>query len=82
MLRAEYPNLPIICRSRDVADAVLMEQYGAHYAVPELFEGSLQLGASLLRVLGIPEHEIRAVTQSHREEAYEAYDPQRVTKPA
>ncbi len=82
LLRRNYPTIPIICRARDVEDAVSIEEAGAHYAVPELFEGSLQLGASLLRVLEIPDREIHEVIQRYRDEAYKLYDPQQCTRPA
>jgi CPA2 family monovalent cation:H+ antiporter-2 len=47
------PALPVLARARDVAHAERLVRAGATMATPEIVEGSLQLGAAVLRQLGV-----------------------------
>ncbi len=49
-----WPDLPVLVRARDVAEADRLKAIGAVVAVPEAVEGSLRLGAALLTLLGSP----------------------------
>ncbi len=69
-LRKDYPYLPIIVRVNDLRQAKDIKEIGANVAVPEIFEGSLQIAGALLRELGVPEHEIQRVTTVFRKEDY------------
>ena len=63
-LRAAAPNTPIVARARDVGHSAILEAGGASETVPEILEGSLQVGGSVLRALNRPieavEDEVRA----------------------
>jgi len=52
VLRRLLPELPILVRARDIAQCEQLALAGATDVVPEVVEGSLQLGGSLLRQLG------------------------------
>jgi CPA2 family monovalent cation:H+ antiporter-2 len=52
-IRASYPDLTIVARSRDAAHAAELYRAGATDAVPETLESSLQLSEALLVDLGI-----------------------------
>ncbi len=61
-----YPRLLLIARARDPDDARLMLESGAHAAVPETLEGSLQLGASLLASRAMSPDDINALVAACR----------------
>ena len=69
-LAATNPDLSILARTRDLEKFSQMEDAGAHVTVSELFEGSLQLGGALLRILGVPDHEIMRVIEIFRARNY------------
>jgi K+:H+ antiporter len=52
VLRRLLPELPILARAHDIAQCEQLALAGATDVVPEVVEGSLQLGSSLLRQLG------------------------------
>ncbi len=69
-LRADYPDLPIYARARDIGHAAALRAAGAMVAVPEAIEGSLQLGASLLEGLGQEAGEVESLLLRLRAEGY------------
>jgi CPA2 family monovalent cation:H+ antiporter-2 len=52
-LRKAYPDLTIIVRARDLANATALYRAGASLAVPETLESSLQLSEAVLVDLGV-----------------------------
>lgn len=53
-IRAEYPELPVLARSRDEGHAADLREAGASVVVPETLEGALQLSGAVLAALGLP----------------------------
>ena len=67
--RDNFPQLKILARAWDRRDAYDLSARGAHYVEREMFEGSLSLGRSALRALGMRAH------RAHRVAAlFRAYD--------
>jgi CPA2 family monovalent cation:H+ antiporter-2 len=52
-LRAAFPDIPIIARARDTAQAAMLYKAGASQAVPEAVEASLQMGEAALVDIGV-----------------------------
>lgn len=69
-LRRLDPDLPIVARARDPEQCDLLIRAGATRVVPELLEGSLQMGAALLGLVGEPQQAIDAALDSYRRETY------------
>ncbi|MCB1502630.1 MAG: cation:proton antiporter [Bauldia sp.] len=68
-IRAAWPSATVLARARDAAHARHLHSLGVDVAVPETLEGSLQLGAAVLRSTGLPEDAAHArVEQLRREE--------------
>ncbi|MFA7587039.1 MAG: cation:proton antiporter, partial [Novosphingobium sp.] len=67
-LRLQYPDLPIICRARDVSHAAALYRAGATLAVPETLESSLQLSEAVLVDLGVPMGLVLASIHEKRDE--------------
>jgi len=63
-------KLPILVRALDVAQCERLLRAGATAAVPEIVEGSLQLGGVLLRQLGESADEVTQVLDQFRRETY------------
>lgn len=59
-IRHDWPNLPILVRSRDAEHAQELLRLGANTVVPETFEASLQLSAQVLCALGYPRDDANA----------------------
>lgn len=68
--RRVAPETPVLARARDIAQAEALGQAGATAAVPEIVEGSLQLGAAVLRQVGASRDEIDQVLAEFRRELY------------
>lgn len=62
--------MPIIARGRDVAECEALVGAGATAAVPEIVEGSLQLGGVLLRQLGQSPEGVNQLLEQFRQETY------------
>jgi K+:H+ antiporter len=75
MLRALRPELPVLARARDVDQAEALAAAGATSVVPELVEGSLQLGELLLRRVGIGREEAEQVLEEFRDRTYARLSP-------
>lgn len=54
-LRSACPHVPVVARSRDEDHARELLEAGATVVVPEAVEAGLQLTASALQALGVPE---------------------------
>ncbi len=67
-----WPELPVLARARDVAEADALKARGVVAAVPEAVEGSLRLGASLLAFLGSPEEAVDEQLAVLRHDDYRA----------
>lgn len=53
-IREEFPELPILVRSRDDSVLEQLQELGATEVVPETLEGSLMLASHLLYLLDVP----------------------------
>ncbi len=71
-VRKTAPSLPIFARARDPAHAQRLLADGATVVVPEALEASLQLAASVLSGLGLPELDIAALIGQERTHAMRA----------
>jgi CPA2 family monovalent cation:H+ antiporter-2 len=69
-IKQAHPELPVIARARDKSYAERLQKFGADIVVPETFEGSLQLGAALLRKVGTSEGEVLRLVEKFRAERY------------
>jgi CPA2 family monovalent cation:H+ antiporter-2 len=67
-LRAAFPQLPIIARARDTAQAASLYRAGASQAVPEAVEASLQIAEAALVDLGVPMGPVIASIHEKRDE--------------
>ncbi|MBV1887041.1 MAG: cation:proton antiporter [Parvibaculaceae bacterium] len=65
--RANWADLPIYARARDVDHARRLAQLGADHAVPENLEASLQLADEVLTHLGIPTDAVRRLLAEKRD---------------
>ncbi len=63
-------DLPIIARAKNFEQIHKLESAGANRAVSEMFETSLQMGAALLRSIGITDFEITRILDIFRDEDY------------
>lgn len=69
-IRAEMPKLPVLVRARDTAHSRELLRAGATQVVPELVEGSLQLGENALRLMGVREEETARLLAGLRRDSY------------
>jgi CPA2 family monovalent cation:H+ antiporter-2 len=70
VLRRLRTSMPIIARAQDIAECERLVRAGATAAVPEIVEGSLQLGGVLLRQLGEPPERVNQLLEEFRQETY------------
>ena len=70
VLRHLMPEIPILARARDVRQCEKLAVAGATRVVPEMVEGSLQLGGVLLRTLGESPDEVNESLDQFRRETY------------
>ncbi len=71
-VRKRWPELPVLARARDVAEADALKALGVIAAVPEAVEGSLRLGATLLGLLGSSEEAVEELLAVLRHDDYRA----------
>ena len=69
-MRQVRPEIPILARARDLTECERLSAAGATSVVPELVEGSLQLGAVLLGTLGESAEEVTELLERFRRETY------------
>lgn len=74
-LRHGHPKIAIVARGRDLADLERLEGAGATAVVPEALEGSLQLGATVLRLTGRPDQEVKETLDQFRKNDYGKLKP-------
>ena len=67
-LRSAFPDVPIIARARDTAQAATLYKAGASQAVPEAVEASLQIAEAALVDLGVPMGPVIASIHQKRDE--------------
>lgn len=67
-LRKTFPDMPIIARARDTANAARLYKAGATDAVPETLESSLQLSEATLVDLGVAMGPVIASIHEKRDE--------------
>jgi monovalent cation:H+ antiporter-2, CPA2 family len=67
-LRAAFPDIPIIARARDTAQAAALYRAGASQAVPEAVEASLQIAEAALVDLGVAMGPVIASIHEKRDE--------------
>jgi CPA2 family monovalent cation:H+ antiporter-2 len=70
-LRAAFPDMPIIARARDTAQAATLYKAGASQAVPEAVEASLQIAEAALVDLGVAMGPVIASIHAKRDELRE-----------
>ena len=70
VLRRLRTSMPILARAHDVAECERLVRAGATAAVPEIVEGSLQLGGVLLRQLGESPERVNQLLEQFRQETY------------
>ncbi|MCL4748160.1 MAG: NAD-binding protein, partial [Burkholderiaceae bacterium] len=70
VLRSSCPHVPVIARARDLESSAQLIDAGATHAYPEAIEASLRLGATALRMLSIPTHDIDSMLQDVRDWDY------------
>jgi len=73
-LRDNFKNVPLLVRARDQRHAASLVVDGAHAVVPDTAESSLQLGALLMKALGVSPDETTRVLTNFRRENYAALD--------
>lgn len=69
-IRTERDDIPIMVRARDTGQCGPLAAAGATGVIPELVEGSLQLGGRMLLALGEPRDEVEAALADLRENSY------------
>lgn len=69
-IRAADHDVPVIVRARDTRASGVLMAAGATAVVPELVEGSLQLGGRLLVALGEAEDAVEAALDEMRKDSY------------
>jgi len=75
LTRGLLPEIPILARARDLAQCDGLLAAGATQVVPELVEGSLQLGETVLRSVGASEESVERTLASFRERTYARLGP-------
>lgn len=76
-IRRDWPNLPVVVRSRDTTQANELLRAGATKVVPETLEASLQLSGHVLCALGFPREEANACIELVRMHDYGEVEPNR-----
>ncbi len=67
LAREHFPNLQLVARARDVTHWHELRDRGVVLVQRELFESSLQSGASVLELLGQPAEQVATTVQRFRE---------------
>ncbi|MGB0749682.1 MAG: monovalent cation:proton antiporter-2 (CPA2) family protein [Magnetospiraceae bacterium] len=65
-VRRTYPHVTIIARAFDVHHLYLLRKAGAHVAVREMFEGSLEVGSEVLRALNLHPFQVHKMVRNFR----------------
>jgi CPA2 family monovalent cation:H+ antiporter-2 len=67
-VRAEWPDLRILARARDVRHAAQLMDQGATEVIQETLEAGLQLSGRVLSLVGTPEEVAHRRTEAQREQ--------------
>ncbi len=67
LAREHFPNLQLVARARDVTHWHELRERGVQFVQRELFESSLQSGASVLALLGHPPEQVASTVQRFKE---------------
>jgi CPA2 family monovalent cation:H+ antiporter-2 len=70
VISLHFPNIKIIVRSPNLADANNLYKAGADIIIPENYENGLQISGAALRILGISEYEIARIKGQFRSGNY------------
>lgn len=73
-IREHDADLPVLVRAHDTEQSARMTEAGATWVVPELVEGSLQIGGRLLQELGQPAERIEEILEQLRADGYRELD--------
>jgi monovalent cation:proton antiporter-2 (CPA2) family protein len=73
-VRRHYPQVKILARAYDVKHLYLLKRAGVHLAVREVFDGSLAVGAEVLKTLGQHPYRVERMTQAFRRHEAEGLD--------
>ncbi len=80
-IRRHYPQIKILARAFDVNHLYLLNKAGVDIAVREMFDGSLELGKSALKAVGLHPFKVEKMSQAFRkhdesglESLYELWD--------
>ncbi len=68
-IRQMRPDVAIYARARDILHALELVDAGATHAVPEAFEGSIELAQRVLERLGLPDDAVDSTIDEVRREA-------------
>ena len=66
IISREYPQLPIVVRSKDLSNTAELYGVGASIIVPETYETGLQLGGAVLKSIGVSEFEVSRIKNQFR----------------
>ena len=70
VVRQHAPQVPVLVRTRDAHDMVLLKQAGAHEVIPDAFEVSLSLATHTFSLLGMEEEKISQLVLNLRHTQY------------
>lgn len=70
-VRKDYPDLPVLIRTRDDTHLDKLQAAGATEVVPETLEASLMMAAHVMTILGVPVRRILKDIQDVREHRYD-----------
>jgi CPA2 family monovalent cation:H+ antiporter-2 len=70
LVHKHAPTVPVLVRTRDEHDMVLLKQAGAHEVIPDAFEVSLSLATHTLAILGVPDEKINQLVFIQRHTQY------------
>ena len=80
-VKKHYPHVRVLARAYDVRHLYLLKKAGVDLAVKELFDGSLELGAEALKMLGFHPFKVEKMARAFRnhddegvEKLYELWD--------
>ncbi|MEK6747136.1 MAG: cation:proton antiporter [Pseudomonadota bacterium] len=78
-LRAEFPLLPVIVRSKDAKDSDILYDMGAQHVVAETLESSLRIAQLLMEFLDGKPEEVKQIIQKIRMQELQAAGDQATT---
>jgi monovalent cation:H+ antiporter-2, CPA2 family len=74
LVRRAFPQVKILARAYDVRHLYLLRRAGVHYAVREVFDGSLALAMEALRSLGTHPFEVERLARAFRRHEEQGLD--------